>query len=88
MSQLRKILAAGFIGLLVPVSLFSADRVTLVYTFTSGSTLPLWVAQEAGLFKKYNLEALLVSVQGSARGAQALLSGDADVAALGGEVVV
>ncbi len=88
MSQLRKILAAGVIGLLVPVSLFSADRVTLVYTFTSGSTLPLWVAQEAGLFKKYNLEALLVSVQGSARGAQALLSGDADVAALGGEVVV
>jgi len=88
MSGLRKILAAGIIGLLFPGSLFAADRVTLIYTFTSGSTLPLWVAQEAGLFKKYNLEALLISVQGSALGAQALLSGDADVAALGGEVVV
>jgi NitT/TauT family transport system substrate-binding protein len=82
------ILAAGIVGLFFPVSLFAADRVTLVYAFTSGSTLPVWVAQEAGLFKKYNLEALLVSVQGAARGAQALLSGDADVAALGGEVVV
>ncbi len=88
MSRLRMILAAGIVGLFFPVSLFAADRVTLVYAFTSGSTLPVWVAQEAGLFKKYNLEALLVSVQGAARGAQALLSGDADVAALGGEVVV
>ena len=88
MSLLRKILATGVIGLLVPVSLFAADRVTLIYTFTSGSTLPVWVAQDAGLFKKNNLDVLLVSVQGSARGAQALLSGDADVAALGGEVVV
>lgn len=88
MSRLRKILAAGIIGLLVPVSLFAADQVTFIYTFTSGSTLPLWVAQEAGLFRKNNLDVLLVSVQGSSRGAQALLSGDADVAALGGEVVV
>jgi len=88
MPRLRKILAAGIIGLLVPVTLFAADRVTLIYTFISGSTLPLWVAQEAGLFKKNNLDVVLVSVQGSSRGAQALLSGDADVAALGGEVVV
>ncbi len=85
---MRKIFAAGIIGLLVPVTLFAADRVTLVYTFISGSTLPLWVTQEVGLFKKNNLDVLLVSVQGSSRGAQALLSGDADVAALGGEVVV
>jgi NitT/TauT family transport system substrate-binding protein len=88
MSRLSKILAAGVLGLLFSGSLFAADRVTLIYTFTSGSTLPLWVAQEAGLFKKYNLDVLLVSVQGSSRGAQALLSGDADVAAVGGEVVV
>ncbi|HEY7320926.1 MAG TPA: ABC transporter substrate-binding protein [Candidatus Binatia bacterium] len=83
----RLVLSLSFL-LVMPVSLWGADRVTLVYSFTSGSTLPLWVAQEAGLFRKYNLETLLVSVQGSARGAQALLSGDADVAALGGEVVV
>jgi NitT/TauT family transport system substrate-binding protein len=88
MPRLRKILAAGVLCLLFSGSLFAADRVTLIYTFTSGSTLPLWVAQEAGLFKKYNLDVLLVSIQGSARGAQALLSGDADVAAVGGEVVV
>ena len=88
MSRLRKIFAGGVMGLLVPMGVFAADRVTFIYTFTSGSTLPLWVAQEAGLYKKNNLDVLLVSVQGSARGAQALLSGDADVAALGGEVVV
>lgn len=88
MSRLKKILAAGLLGLLAPVTLLAADRVTMVYTFTSGSTLPLWVAQEAGLFKKNNLDVLLVSVQGSSRGAQALLSGDADVSAVGGEVVV
>ncbi len=88
MSQLKRILAAGVIALLVPVSLLASDRVTVVYSFTSGSTLPLWVAQEAGLFKKNDLDVVLVSVQGSARAAQTLLSGDADVAALGGEVVV
>jgi NitT/TauT family transport system substrate-binding protein len=83
----RIILVLCFL-LALPVLAFGADRVTVVYSFTSGSTLPLWVSQEAGLFKKYKLDALLVSVQGSARGAQALLSGDADVAAIGGEVVV
>jgi NitT/TauT family transport system substrate-binding protein len=83
----RIIVSLSFV-LLASSSLFAAERVTLVYTFTSGSTLPLWVAQEAGLFKKNKLDVLLVSVQGSARGAQALLSGDADVAALGGEVTV
>jgi NitT/TauT family transport system substrate-binding protein len=84
----RIVLFVCLLSFVFPFHLFAVDRLTFVYTFTSGSTLPLWVAEEAGLFKKYNLEALLVSVQGSARGAQALLSGDADVAALGGEVVV
>ncbi len=66
----------------------AAERLTLIHTFTSGSTLPLWVAQESGIFKKHGLDVQLLSVQGSSRGAQALLAGDAQVVAMGGEAVI
>jgi NitT/TauT family transport system substrate-binding protein len=40
------------------------------------SSVPKWIAKEAGLFKKYGLDVDLVFIDGSTRGIQALLAGD------------
>src|SRR5262245_62669728 len=40
------------------------------------SSVPQWIAKEAGLFKKYGLDIDLVFIDGSTRGIQALLAGD------------
>jgi NitT/TauT family transport system substrate-binding protein len=40
------------------------------------SSVPAWIAKEAGLFKKYGLDIDLVFIDGSTRGIQSLLAGD------------
>lgn len=44
-----------------------------------------WIAQEAGLFKKYNLDFQLVSIASSPAVTAAMLGGDAEIALTGGE---
>src|ERR1043166_4981179 len=52
------------------------------YTQASGAFTTLWVAQEAGLFKKHGLDASL-KLLNSQVAAQALVAGDADVISSG-----
>ena len=67
------------IGLLS--SAWAEERVRLAYISDSpGSSAPYWIAKEAGLFKKYGLDAELIFINGSTRGIQALLAGDLDFA--------
>lgn len=66
----------------------SPKRVRLAYSFISGSTLPLWIAKDEGLFKKNGLEVELIAIPGPSRVAQALVAGDVEVIAAGGPIVV
>jgi NitT/TauT family transport system substrate-binding protein len=59
---------------------------TLSYTQASGAFTPLWVAQEAGLFKKHGLDASL-KILNSQVAHQALLAGELDVISTGPELV-
>jgi len=59
---------------------------TLSYTQASGAFTPLWVAQEAGLFKKHGLDATL-KILNSQVAHQALLAGELDVISTGPELV-
>jgi NitT/TauT family transport system substrate-binding protein len=56
------------------------------YTQASGAFTPLWVAQEAGLFKKQGLDATL-KLLNSQVAAQALVAGEVDVISVGPEFV-
>ena len=56
------------------------------YTQASGAFTPLWVAQEAGLFKKHGLDATL-KLLNSQVAAQALIAGEVDVISVGPEFV-
>lgn len=61
-------------------------EIVVTYPQPSGSSTPLWVAYEAGLFKKYGLIASLqvLSPQASV---QAVISGSADFAGVGAELL-
>lgn len=59
---------------------------TISYTQASGAFTPIWVAQEAGLFKKHGLDATL-KLLNSQVAAQALIAGEVDVISVGPEFV-
>jgi NitT/TauT family transport system substrate-binding protein len=90
------VLAYLLIGLLfgaLPLSAFGQlggkpekTNFTLSYTQASGAFTPLWVAQEAGLFKKYGLDASL-KILNSQVAHQALVAGELDVISTGPELV-
>jgi NitT/TauT family transport system substrate-binding protein len=59
-------------------------KVKVAYTNITGDSMPTWVAMDAGIFKKNGLDVELITVDGGARGMQAVLAGEIDIATLGG----
>ena len=55
-----------------------AQTVRTSYGGTSGYNVPVWVAQEAGLFKKYGLTSELILISGDAASLQAMLANELD----------
>src|SRR5881628_1886143 len=56
----------------------------VAYPAPAGAFLPLWAAQDAGIFKKHGLMVELIAVGSSTRGVASIVSGDIDVLAGGG----
>ena len=65
----------------VPAS--AADKLFTLYTARVMSQAYPWIAAEAGLFKKYDLEIPLIFVTPGAPAVAAILSGDSEVAVIG-----
>ncbi len=61
----------------------AADKLNLIYTARVMSQSYPWIAQEAGLFKKYDLDVPLVFVTPGAPAVATILSGDSEVTVLG-----
>jgi NitT/TauT family transport system substrate-binding protein len=70
-------------ALVLPAPGNGADKVNLLYTARVMSQSYPWVAQEAGLFKKYDLDVPLVFVTPGAPAVAAILSGDSEMAVIG-----
>ena len=71
-------------GLLaVPCGASAADKLFTIYTARVMSQSYPWIAEEAGLFKKYDLDIPLVFVTPGAPAVAAILSGDSEVAVIG-----
>src|SRR5262245_56531489 len=60
-----------------------AEALKVAYVARTGDHLPLWIAVEAGLFKKENLDVQLIYVPGGSVLVQAMLSGDLPIANMG-----
>ena len=77
---------AGIIALIViPQSLPAADKLIGIHSSRVLSQSLPWIAREAGLFKKYNLDFDLVFIASSPSVTAAMLSGEAEVCLGGGE---
>jgi ABC-type nitrate/sulfonate/bicarbonate transport system substrate-binding protein len=70
-------------ALFAHTSASAADKLFTLYTARVMSQAYPWIAVEAGLFKKYDLEIPLVFVTPGAPAVAAILSGDSEVAVIG-----
>jgi len=75
-------------SLLLLPSVASAQKIRVAYSNLSGSTAPIWITKEAGLFEKHGLEVELAFIEGGAKTMAVLLAGEAQIAQLGGSHVV
>jgi NitT/TauT family transport system substrate-binding protein len=66
----------------------SGEPLRIVYTAVSLMYGPLWVTQEAGIFKKHNLDVELLYLSGGTLSTAALISGDVQIAFTGAANVV
>jgi NitT/TauT family transport system substrate-binding protein len=85
----RRVLSLGlflFLLLLLAASWLSAAErpVRVAYPAPAAAFLPLWTAQDAGLFKKHSVTVEIVAVGSSTRGIAAMVSGQLDILAGGG----
>ena len=77
----------GGISITVLVSLITfaarADAqlvpIKISYATTSGIRLPLWIAQEAKLYEKYELDSKLINIPSGNTAISALVSGEVDI---------
>ena len=80
----RMIAAIAGLLILTPLSVFGADKLIGIHSARVMSQSLPWVAQEAGLFKKHNLDFQLVFISSSSIVTAALLGGDAEMTLTGG----
>src|SRR5207244_1198062 len=65
-----------------------AQPVRISYGGTSGYNVPVWVTQDAGLFKTYGLNAELIFISGAAPGMQAMLANEVHFANTSGSAPI
>lgn len=92
---MKKQLALGLSCSLLLISALSpartvpaAEKLVGIHSARVMSQSMPWIAQEAGLFKKYNLDFPLVYIASSPAVTAAILGGDAEIALTGGEGMI
>src|ERR1051326_4216310 len=71
-------LIVSFLIIIFIPGLASGQKARTSYGGTSGYNVPLWVTQDAGLFKEQGLAPELILISGDAASLQALLANDLD----------
>src|ERR1043166_7417276 len=64
------------------------DRLAIGYTSASGVFAGLWIAQEAKLFDKYNIDSHLILIASGSLMVQSMLGGDLPISAAAGSASV
>src|SRR5438128_1382543 len=88
-ATLRKLLTVFEIAFVICFGLVNESRgqsqtLTAFYTAPVVSMAPMWIAKEAGFFKKQGLDVRLVFIPSGPTGTTAILAGGADVGIIGG----
>jgi ABC-type nitrate/sulfonate/bicarbonate transport system substrate-binding protein len=84
-----------FCGLVITILLLLCEheshaqtKFLLGYSSFSSNQIPLWVAKDEGLFKRYGTDPDLILIEGGTRGAQALISADIPIMGMSGQPVI
>jgi NitT/TauT family transport system substrate-binding protein len=79
------LMVALFLGLISSRQGYAQTQsLTAFYTAPVVSMAPMWIAKDAGFFKKQGLDVKLVFIASGPLGTTAILSGDVDVGVIGG----
>jgi NitT/TauT family transport system substrate-binding protein len=78
---------AVMVAVFVSQSGHAADKLLGIHSARTMSQSMPWIAEEAGLFKKYNLDFQLVYISSATMVTAAMLSGDGEVAITGAEAI-
>ena len=84
----RVILFVALFILLIGAESFAQTKLLLGYSSLSSNQTPVWVAKEEGFYKRFGVDADLILIEGSTRGAQALISGDLPMIGMAGQAVI
>lgn len=80
----KLVAAVGWFALLcLPLESQEARKIKIGYPAISYNQVHIWVAKEAGLFKKYGLDAELVFFRGGQAATQALVAGEPPIVNIG-----
>ena len=69
-------------------SVSARDNLAIGYTAITGIKAGLWVAEEAGIFEKYNIQPHLILITSGSKMVQAMLGGDLPLAGAAGNAAV
>jgi ABC-type nitrate/sulfonate/bicarbonate transport system substrate-binding protein len=86
MKTARYILGVLAIGLLLPLAAAESQelkKIKIGYPAIASNQIHIWVAKDAGLFKRYGLEAELIFFRGGQLATQALVAGDPPIVNIG-----
>ena len=65
-----------------------ASSIRVAWFTVGGQVAPIWVAQDAGLFKKHNLDVELVFMEGGTTAVQAAVAGEVPIFTTGSQAIV
>ena len=86
---MRRTLLLIILAVYLPAQPAAAQQKFLMgYSSFSSNQIPLWVAKDEGLFKRYGTDPDLILIEGGTRGGQALISGDVPVMGMSGQPVI
>lgn len=87
-SMIRAVRVALLVLLTLPAVLAAQEKYIASYAGFAGFQAPLWSAKDFGFLAKYGVNADLVMIPGSARGAQALLGGSIHFGQIDGTALI
>src|SRR3954466_12144275 len=64
------------------------SSVRVAWFTVGGQVAPLWIAEDAGLFKKHNLDVELVFMEGGTTAVQAAVAGEVPIFTTGSQAIV
>jgi ABC-type nitrate/sulfonate/bicarbonate transport system substrate-binding protein len=83
------VLITALVGMRAEAQVRAApEKLRIAYSAIGSSQSPLWIAHEAGIFKKHGLDVEMVYLGGGSRAAQVVVSGEVPIAMFTGASVI